>query len=254
MASKWDRAITAVKVQNTAVKLLAAVPHGIDANVYFAPSIPTVVRVAVPLLADDRCTDEIFASVLKLVLKGLKTGRSIGDGSITTSDIDSLASTMSYVYSDVCIIVTGVMFMLATAVRNKTKVSVVQAHLKKINVPPKKVTAIVAAIRENRYDLERHFIDSRVRAPSMHSFRWRVDVAISTESLQKVFRPTMLAEITTSEGQIKTFEMPIDQFHRLRYNVAKVLRNMEEVERHPIMRLAFQKDAEAFDRGEDDQE
>ena len=75
-------------------------------------------------------------------------------------------------------------------------------------------------------------------------------MAISTETLQKVFKPTILCETTTSDGVTKTFEMPVEQFHSLRYNVAKVLRNMEEVERHPIMRLAFQADREAFDEKE----
>lgn len=92
-------------------------------------------------------------------------------------------------------------------------------------------------------------LENRVRAPSLTTFRWRVDVAISTETLQKVFKPTVLCETTTSDGVTKTFEMPVEQFHSLRYNVAKVLRNMVEVERHPIMRLAFQSDREAFDEG-----
>ena len=45
--------------------------------------------------------------------------------------------------------------------------------------------------------------------------------------------------------------MPVEQFHNLRYSVAKVLRNMEEIERHPIMRLAFQADREAFEKGDE---
>ena len=34
-------------------------------------------------------------------------------------------------------------------------------------------------------------------------------------------------------------QVSVEQFHQLRYNVAKVLRDMQEVERHPIMRIAF---------------
>ena len=53
--------------------------------------------------------------------------------------------------------------------------------------------------------------------------------------------------MTLSSGQIKTFEIPVSSFHSLRYNVAKVLREMEEVERHPIMRLAFEADKKLFE-------
>lgn len=121
-------------------------------------------------------------------------------------------------------------------------------------MPEPHIDDIVKALRNVRIDLQNKCVENRVRAPSLTSFRWRVDVAISTETLQKVFKPTILCETTTSNGETKTFEMPVEQFHHLRYNVAKVLRNMEEVERHPIMRLAFQSDMEAFDKGENNDE
>jgi len=110
------------------------------------------------------------------------------------------------------------------------------------------VKDILAAIRTHRFEMQDNADDNKVRAPRMSSFRWRVDVAISNETLQKVFKPTILAEVVLSDGQVKTFELPVAQFHELRYNVAKVLRNMEEVERHPIMRLAFQEDRDKFDK------
>ena len=50
-----------------------------------------------------------------------------------------------------------------------------------------------------------------------------------------------------SDGRVKTFEVSVEQFHKLRYNVAKVLRDMQELERHPIMRIAFEADKKKFD-------
>lgn len=60
-----------------------------------------------------------------------------------------------------------------------------------------------------------------------------MDVAISSSSLLRVFRPCILMQVALSDGRIKTFDVPVDQFHQLRYNVAKVLRDMQELERHP---------------------
>lgn len=40
-----------------------------------------------------------------------------------------------------------------------------------------------------------------------------------------------------SDGSIKTFEISHEQFNQLRYGVAKVLLDMQKLERHPIMKL-----------------
>jgi len=46
-----------------------------------------------------------------------------------------------------------------------------------------------------------------------------------------------MMRLELSDGTSRTFEMPVDQFHKLRYGVARVLRTMHEIERNPIMRL-----------------
>jgi hypothetical protein len=39
------------------------------------------------------------------------------------------------------------------------------------------------------------------------------------------------------DGSIKTFEVSLEQFNQLRYSVAKVLHEIQTVERHPIIKL-----------------
>lgn len=81
--------------------------------------------------------------------------------------------------------------------------------------------------------------------------------------------------MTLSDGNIKTFEVPIDKFNELRYNVAKVgadgcvvgcdvwalavharmtlccrrqvLQEMTQLERHPVLKLAFDLDKQQMD-------
>ena len=67
--------------------------------------------------------------------------------------------------------------------------------------------------------------------------KWRVDVSISTSSLDKIMKPSVMVELSLSDGSIKTFEMDVDQFQKLRYDTARLLRQMQEIERHPIMRI-----------------
>ncbi len=40
MASKWKKAVGVVKAKNAAVKAFASVPHGIDGDTFFVPTIP----------------------------------------------------------------------------------------------------------------------------------------------------------------------------------------------------------------------
>ena len=76
-----------------------------------------------------------------------------------------------------------------------------------------------------------------IEFPTLRSFRWRVDVAISTSSLQRALRPGILVEAELSDGSLLNFEMTVEEFQDLRYNVARVLRDLEDLERAPIMNL-----------------
>jgi hypothetical protein len=43
-----------------------------------------------------------------------------------------------------------------------------------------------------------------VRFPTLADLRWRVDVTISTSSLNRVLKPTLLFQLTLSDGTITT--------------------------------------------------
>ncbi|GMI35319.1 hypothetical protein TrCOL_g3788 [Triparma columacea] len=250
-SSRWKKATTAVRIQNTALKVLSGVPHGIDGDTYFSPSIPRSVKSAVVLLQDtENMTEDKVKSALATVMSALSTCLSPLDSTLTIPALTSLSSTLSLSFFETSSLVTGLTLMVSTAIRNRTKLSVVKRDLAAMQVPPSTISLLTSHLRQSRLELQTSFARNKVRAPSLTSFRWRVDVAISTESLQKVFKPTILCEVNTDDGKSRTFEMPVDQFHHLRYEVAKVLRNMEEIERHPIMRLAFQADMEAFEKGD----
>lgn len=78
---------------------------------------------------------------------------------------------------------------------------------------------------------------SHTASPAQVDMKWRVDVSISTSHLERVMKPSVMIELTLSDGTIKSFEMNVEQFQKLRYDTARMLRNMQEIERHPIMRI-----------------
>ncbi len=48
-------------------------------------------------------------------------------------------------------------------------------------------------------------------------------------------KPSIMMSLTLSNGKIKNFEIPLEAFDKLRYNVATVLKQMKKIEAHPIM-------------------
>ena len=92
-------------------------------------------------------------------------------------------------------------------------------------------------IRIKSTDIRKHYADAIPHGVSIVNTRWRVDVLISSNSINRVMRPTLLMELTLSNGKIETFEVPIEKFHELRYTSAKLLSEMGIVANHPVLRI-----------------
>jgi len=71
--------------------------------------------------------------------------------------------------------------------------------------------------------------ENNLRLAHLEQMRWRVYVAISTSVLNRVLEPTIMIEMKSSDGSIKTFEVSLSKFHELRYNVTYLLKEMESI-------------------------
>ncbi|KAK1930315.1 hypothetical protein P3T76_014275 [Phytophthora citrophthora] len=49
----------------------------------------------------------------------------------------------------------------------------------------------------------------------------------------------IILRLQTSDGQTRRIHVPLKQFHQLRHSAATVLQEMNQVEAHPMMRLAY---------------
>lgn len=238
--ARWKKATTKVKLVNAVSRAFASCPHGIDGDTFFTV-IPDEVREAVPLMYS--MTEGGCSELVDLALTALKNGAAPKDSEFEAvfSANDGGASTYHGA------VFTGLYIIIETALRNRCKASVVDKDLKQMNVPPSVVDFIVRKLKADRPALEDRSLTNRTRFPRLDSLHWRVDVAISSSSLLRVFRPSIVMQMALSDGRLRTFDVAIEQFHQLRYNVAKVLRNMQELERHPIMRIAFEADKKVLD-------
>ena len=132
---------------------------------------------------------------------------------------------------------TAVHFMLRIAVKQRTRLADVRKDLKALSVDDGFANAFAKALDSCREAVEKTANEVRIRHPHLDRFKWRCDVTISSTRLKRVLKPCVTMQMTLSDGSIKSFEVPIEKFHALRYNVAKVLQHMNELEAHPMMRI-----------------
>lgn len=137
----------------------------------------------------------------------------------------------------VAVVVSGVYDIVKTALRVKVHSSILGDNLRAMFLPDSFTAALVSAVGKQRVRLEDSALTQRVRLPTLAALRWRVDVCISSGLLSRVMRPNIMLQCVLSSGEIKTFEVSVEQFNQLRYGVAKVLHDMQMLDRHPIMRV-----------------
>uniref|UniRef100_A0A8C6SGH0 COMM domain-containing protein 5 n=1 Tax=Neogobius melanostomus TaxID=47308 RepID=A0A8C6SGH0_9GOBI len=88
-----------------------------------------------------------------------------------------------------------------------------------------------------RAALEAAAAQSDPRLPSLQEFRWRVDVAISTGSLSRALQPSVLMQLRLSDGSVQQLQVPVTKFQELRYNVALILKEMNDLEKCSILQI-----------------
>ncbi|GAB9467568.1 hypothetical protein Gpo141_00004908 [Globisporangium polare] len=99
-----------------------------------------------------------------------------------------------------------------------------QALLRKI--PGDFQQAFLETLRANWDTLEDAAHKSKFSLPRLSDMQWTI-----------VPPNVVVVRIQTSDGQSRTMQVPMRQFHQLRFNAAKVLQEMNQVEAHPVMRL-----------------
>eukprot|EP00041_Stephanoeca_diplocostata_P011689 m.193352 g.193352 ORF g.193352 m.193352 type:complete len:264 (+) comp18632_c0_seq2:184-975(+) len=163
-------------------------------------------------------------------LKYLRSHAMIGLSSLVTKEVSE--ELLHHVFA-------GLHALLTAALRHPPK-SFKKQHfaddLHALGLETKQATEISKVVYgAKRASIEDTHDKNAIKLPQLADFKWRVDVAISTSELQRVMKPAVLMQMTLSDGTIQTFEMPVEQFHKLRYNTAFVLKEMEDLEKRGIL-------------------
>jgi len=203
------------------------VPQGIDASTYFAPLIADEIKLSMTLF--HTYPQETIKSLIMKMFQYLVVPDDFSvdrDEFGPDAKIDELNLLMSSIY-----------IIIRTAVRNKIKISVVKNDLTEMNLPKQYVDDVTQGISKLRLKIESATVQDRIHFPKLEKLKWRIDVVISSGVLSRVLRPNILMQMVLQDGSIRTFEVSVEQFNQLRYNVAKVLNDMQTLERHPIIKI-----------------
>jgi len=172
-----------------------------------------------------------FRAVLQAVVQYL------AGADLTNETVDSLEQTTKLKQPVVVTIFTGIYFLFRAAIHKGTKTGFVKGDLEELRFPKSFIQDFATALDKSRTKFEDVSAAQKVTFPSVEDLQYRVDVIIATNSIARVLKPKIFMELTTSEGQIRQFEMSDDKFHELRFNVAKVLKDMEDIEQLPILKI-----------------
>ena len=132
----------------------------------------------------------------------------------------------------------GLIDIIGEAIRVRVADKNFTDNLRSFGLSKDTITLLLQTLTENRVELELAVREQRAILPSISALDWRVDVTITTTQLNKVFKPSILMQLTTTDDQMQTFECSVEKFHQLRYSVARMIAAMQTIEHHPtLMRL-----------------
>ncbi|XP_030065284.1 COMM domain-containing protein 5 [Microcaecilia unicolor] len=192
---------------------------------------PAVETMAQHLQELDRDT---FRTLLKVVVSAL-------EGKDCKESVKVILETSVLPEEQLTFLISGMYSLLQEALRlplSTLKQEAFKEDLKDLRIPEDFITDFVGLIFGNRRPvLDAAAQKQETRLPGLEDFRWRVDVAISTSLLARALQPSILMQLKLSDKTSHRFEVPIAKFHELRYNVALILKEMNDLEKRSVLKI-----------------
>uniref|UniRef100_A0A147AVF6 COMM domain-containing protein 5 n=1 Tax=Fundulus heteroclitus TaxID=8078 RepID=A0A147AVF6_FUNHE len=177
---------------------------------------------------------ELFRKLLKVVVSAL-------EGKDCREVMKSIAESSVIPQERLSHIIAGMHRVLSEAIRLPTslfKQEAFKEDLRELRIPEDFVTDFSSVVFGNRRAaLEAATSQNDPHLPTLEEFKWRVDVSISTSSLAKALQPSVLMQLKLSDGSFQRFEVPVSKFQDLRYNVALILKEMNDLEKRSILKI-----------------
>mmetsp|Transcript_19155 Transcript_19155/g.28502 ORF Transcript_19155/g.28502 Transcript_19155/m.28502 type:complete len:238 (+) Transcript_19155:99-812(+) len=213
---------------------------------FLGPNVPKEITKMVSLL--DKIKQNHFRSIIQFTINYLKGDQATSSNTSPQTDTEQLAFQKlfnalkadgyeSLTGQTLTALFSGVFVLFAASYRSFLPVKNFQAALNELRIPAALATDLTRSYQLTQEPMQNSLESSRLDLPCLDEFKWRVDVTLSTSSLSRLAEPSLFMQMTLSDGSIQQFEMTTDSFHQLRYNVARVLKDMNDVEQAPILKL-----------------
>uniref|UniRef100_A0A8K9X081 COMM domain-containing protein 5 n=1 Tax=Oncorhynchus mykiss TaxID=8022 RepID=A0A8K9X081_ONCMY len=190
--------------------------------------IPSEIEIMAKQLKD--LDQEMFRKILKAVVSAI-------EGKDCREAMKAIAENAAVPEERLSYVVAGMYRLLKEALRIPTS-SLKQEVKNWLLIPEEFITDFASVVFGNRRTaLEAVATQQGPRLPSLKDFRWRVDVAISTSSLARALQPSILMQMKLSDGKAHRFEVPVSKFQELRYNVALILKEMNDLEKRSVLNI-----------------
>ncbi|XP_013882044.1 COMM domain-containing protein 5 [Austrofundulus limnaeus] len=177
---------------------------------------------------------ELFRKLLKAVVGAL-------EGKDCREVLRSVAETSVVPQERLSHIIAGMHRVLSEAIRippSLLKQEAFKEDLRELKIPEDFITDFSSVVFGNRRAaLEAASSQKDPHLPSLEELRWRVDVAISTSSLARALQPSVLMQMKLSDGTFQRFEVSVSKFQELRYNVALILKEMNDLEKRSVLKI-----------------
>ncbi|XP_066496194.1 COMM domain-containing protein 5 [Tiliqua scincoides] len=177
---------------------------------------------------------ETFRKLLKVTVGAL-------EGKDCKESVKMIAESTSLSDEQLAVLISGMYMLLREALRLPTssfKQEVFKEDLKELRIPEDFIADFATVAFGNRRPVLEAIIQEQAnKLPRIEDFRWRVDVAISTSSLARALQPSILMQLKLSDGTAHLFEVPVSKFHELRYNVALILKEMNDLEKRSVLKI-----------------
>ncbi|XP_077984474.1 COMM domain-containing protein 5-like [Glandiceps talaboti] len=203
-----------------------------ERTLFIGARIPPEVKSMVKLM--QKLDKDSFRKLLRVAVSAME-GNEITEDTFKKLQTDKLTEeTLGVLYSGLCTLLRSALRLPQTSMKSE----VFKEDLQELKIPEDFILDLTSAVYGSRRAvIEESAVKNRTRLPSLERLKWRVDVAISTSVLNRVLEPTILMEMTLSDGTIHNFEVPVSKFHELRYNVSYVLKEMEDLEKRSILKI-----------------
>ncbi|XP_014348694.1 COMM domain-containing protein 5 isoform X2 [Latimeria chalumnae] len=205
---------------------------GNDRTSFLGSRIPLAVETMAKSLKD--LDKEIFRKTLKAVVNAI-------EGKDCRELMRNISENAKLSEEQLSFIISGMYTLLREALRLPTstlKQEIFKEDLKELGIQEEFIADFASVIFGNRRSvLEAATLQQGTRLPAILDFKWRVDVAISTSSLARSLQPSIMVQMKLSDGRVQCFEIPVSKFQELRYNVALILKEMNDLEKRSVLKI-----------------